>query len=70
MNKTYIGMSSKHLINKVGKNLNPNNSRKSGIKHHWQQCKSCSKSEIDLHSSFMVLKKVLNITHIILMKLG
>ena len=30
--------------------------RKNAIKKHLQQCKSCSKSEINLHSSFTLLR--------------
>ena len=39
-----------------GNILNLNNNRKSSTKNHLQQCKSCSKSEINLLSSFTILK--------------
>ena len=55
--ETYIGMSSRHLITREREYLNLNNNRKTAIKNHLQQCKSCSKTKIDFYSSFAVLKK-------------
>ena len=55
--KTYVGMSSRHLVTKLREYLNLNNNRKSAIKDHLQDCESCSKGEINLHSSFTVLSK-------------
>ena len=58
MDETYIGMSSRHLVIRARKHLNLNKIGKSAIKDHLQQqCKSWSKTEINLHWSFTVLKK-------------
>ena len=50
-------MEQRHLDTRAREHLNLNNDRKSAIKDHLQQCESCSKSEINLYSSFIVLKK-------------
>ena len=55
--KTYVGMLSRRLVTRKREYFNLSNSRKSAVKDHLPQCKSCSKYEIDLHSSFTVLKK-------------
>ena len=48
--ETYIGMSSRHLIIREREYLNlNNNNRKTVIKNHLQQCKSCSKTEINFY---------------------
>ena len=58
--KTYIGMSSRHLAIRAREHLKLDNNRKSATMDHLQQCKSCFKPEINLYSSFRVLKKCLS----------
>ena len=58
MGETYDGMSSKHLVTNAKEALNLNNSGKNAAKNRLQQCKSCSKSKISLHSSFMIFKEM------------
>ena len=57
MGKTYIDAPSRHLVTRAREHLNLNNNKKRAIKGYLQQCKSCSKNEIELFSSFAVLKK-------------
>ena len=54
--QTCIGMSSKHLLTRARKYLN-HKFRKSAIEDHLRQYEFCSISEINLVSSFTVLKK-------------
>ena len=53
--ETYVGMSFRRLATRAKEHLNLNNNRKSAIKDHLQQCESCSKSKVILHSSFTVI---------------
>ena len=57
MGKTFIGMSCRHLIPRAREHLNHNDSRKRVIKDYFLQRKSYSQSEINLPSSFAILKK-------------
>ena len=58
--KTFAGMSNSHLVTRARKHLNLNNNRTGAIKNHLQQYEFCSKTEINLDSSFTVLKKCLS----------
>ena len=51
------GMSSRRLVTSAKEHSNLDTCRKGAIKDHLQQFNSCFKSEINLHSSFTVLKK-------------
>ena len=50
-------MSSRHLVTRAREHLNLNSNTKSAITDHLQQCTSYFKIEINLYSSFTVLKK-------------
>ena len=51
------GTSSRHMITSKREHLNLHTRRKTAVEDHLQRCRSCSESEINLHSSFTVLKK-------------
>ena len=55
-NLTCIGMSSRHLITRVKKDLNLADSRKSTIKNHILSCPTCSNLQYNINS-FTILRK-------------
>ena len=55
-NKTYIGMSSRHLSTRVQEHLNFNSNQKSSIKDHIMSCNICSNKKTGL-DSFKIIRK-------------
>ena len=55
-NKTYIGMSSRHLITRVREHLNFKSLQDSAIKDHILLCEKCSNNRFN-KNNFIILKK-------------
>ena len=56
MNRTYYGMSTRHLITRVREHLDFNSIQRSGIKDHILSCDVCSDVQHGI-KSFTVIKK-------------
>ena len=55
-NKTYIGMSSRHLITRVREHLNFKSLQDSAIKDHILSCEKCSNNRFD-ENNFVIIRK-------------
>ena len=56
MNKTYIGMSSRHLITRVWEHLNFKSLQDSAIKDHILSCGKCSNNRFN-ENNFIIIRK-------------
>ena len=56
MDSTYIGMSSRHLINRVREHLNFKSLEDSAIKDHILSCEKCSNNQFD-ENNFVIIRK-------------